>query len=220
MKADLSQTLSKLNMETQFPLSHSFVKLATAFWFLNDGHCLIFSGRNHRKIWKCISKISTFQDKLKEEASLSAFFGKVSFLNKAFLLVIRVTKFSVLVTKTEINGAVSYPAMTNLVVGAETCCGCSVPLHSCEQSSKDLKVCVLTGRNLGPSPQYFAQDSHFHSSATYRKKSVTMVPEMKEEKKKKQHISTKVWHHDNWLTSKSCVSVVCILRSIPPGNKI
>lgn len=102
------------------------------------------------------------------------------------------TNTSVLVTKQSLEmlheilfydyraviAAIPYPAMTDLVAGAEMRCGCSVPLHSCEQSSKGLTVCVLTGRNLGPSPQYFAQGNHFHSSVTYRRKSVTMVPEM------------------------------------------
>lgn len=72
---------------------------------------------------------------------------------------------------------VSYPVTADLVGGAETCCGCSVPLRWCERSSKDPTVCVLTGRNLGPSPQYFARGNRFHSSATYRRKSGTTVSE-------------------------------------------
>lgn len=76
------------------------------------------------------------------------------------------------------SAAVSYPVMTDLVVSVKKCCGCSVPLHWCGQSSRDLTVCGLTGRNLGPNPQYFAPGNRFHSSETYRRKSVTMVPEL------------------------------------------
>lgn len=87
--------------------------------------------------------------------------------------------------------------MADLVAGAETCCGCSAPLRSCERSSRDLTVCVLTGRNLGPSPQYFAQGNHFHSSATYRRKSGTMVPETGEKTTANKHnVLIKEWHNE------------------------
>ena len=65
--------------------------------------------------------------------------------------------------------------MTDLVVSVMKC-GCSAPLRWCGQSSRDLTVCGLTGRNLGPSPQYFAPGNRSHSFGTYRRKSVTMVP--------------------------------------------
>lgn len=55
-------------------------------------------------------------------------------------------------------------------------CGYSALLHWCGQSSRDLTVCGLTGRNWDPNPQYFALGNRFHSSETYRRKSVTMVP--------------------------------------------
>lgn len=105
--------------------------------------------------------------------------------------------------------------MTDRVVGAETCCGCSVPLHSCEQSSKDLKVCVLTGRNLGPSPQYFARGNHFHSSATYRKKSVTMVPETREKNKTYELKDLIPWRLTDWKKAV-CQLAVCTVCSILP----
>lgn len=74
--------------------------------------------------------------------------------------------------------------MKDLVVSVKMCCGCSVLLHLCGQSSRDLTVCGLTGRNLGPNPPYFALGNRFHSSETYKRKSVTMVPELGEEKEK------------------------------------
>lgn len=61
-------------------------------------------------------------------------------------------------------------------------CGYSVLLRWCGQSSRDLTVYGLTGRNWGPNPQYFALGNRFHSSGTYRRKSVTMVPGFKEKK--------------------------------------
>lgn len=67
--------------------------------------------------------------------------------------------------------------MKDLVVSVKKGYGCSVPLRWCGQSSRDLTVCGLTGRNSGPNPQYFALGNRFHSSETYRRKSVTMVPE-------------------------------------------
>lgn len=79
------------------------------------------------------------------------------------------------------------PVLTDLVVSAKKCYGCSVPLHWCGQSSRDLTVYGLTGRNLGPSLQYFAPGNRSHSSGTYRRKSVTMVPVF--EKKKIQLVS-------------------------------
>lgn len=72
--------------------------------------------------------------------------------------------------------------MTDLVVSVKKCCGCSVPLRWCGQSSRDLTVCGLTGRNSGPNPQYFAPGNRSHSSGTYRRKSVIMVPEIKKQK--------------------------------------
>lgn len=125
MKADLSQTLSKLNVETHFPLSHTFIKLAKAFWFLNDGQ----HHSNHRKIWNAAHKISTFQDKFKEEASLSVFFRKISLLNKAYLLLITETKFSVLITKTEITWGsllwhLTHQRCRRLSCDDKPCCGC------------------------------------------------------------------------------------------------
>lgn len=68
---------------------------------------------------------------------------------------------------------------TDLAASVKKRCGYSVPLRWCGQSSRDLTVCGLTGRNWGPNPQYFALGNRFHSSETYRRKSVTMVPEMK-----------------------------------------
>lgn len=80
------------------------------------------------------------------------------------------------------SGAIFYPLITDLVVDVKKCCGCSVPLHWRGQSSTDLTVCGLTGRNSGPNLQYFAPGNRSHSSGTYRKKSVTMVPEFKKQK--------------------------------------
>lgn len=82
--------------------------------------------------------------------------------------------------------AVSYPVMKDLVVNVKMCCGCSVLLRWCGQSSRDLTVCGLTGRSLGPSPPYFALGNHFHSSETYKRMSVTMVPEVGGGKKKEE----------------------------------
>lgn len=79
---------------------------------------------------------------------------------------------------------VSYPVTTDLAASVKKRCGYSVPLRWCGQSSRDLTVCELTGRNWGPNPQYFALGNRFHSSETYRRKSVTMVPEMKKMKEK------------------------------------
>lgn len=172
---------------------------------------------------KWISKISTFQYKLKEEASLSkAFIPKQSIFvankaNKNFSAWLRSMRFTSITLEPSTLPSLTYPVMTGLVVGAETYCGCSVPLHSCEQSSKDLKVCVLTGRNLGPSPQYFARGNHFHSSAIYRKKNVTMVPETREKDTTYKLKGLTQWQ----LTDiKSCVSAVCTLYCILPDNSI
>lgn len=69
-----------------------------------------------------------------------------------------------------------YSVTTDLVVSVKKCCGCSVPLRWCGQSSRDPTVCEPTGKNSGPSPQYFALGNRSHSSGTYRRKSVTTVP--------------------------------------------
>lgn len=62
------------------------------------------------------------------------------------------------------------------LVSAKKCCGCSARLRWSGPSSRALTVCGPTGRNSGPSLQYFAPGNRSHSSETYRRKSVTMVP--------------------------------------------
>lgn len=69
-----------------------------------------------------------------------------------------------------------YLLMTDFVVSVKKRCGCSAPLRWCAPSSRDLTVCGLTGRNLVPNLQYFAPGNRSHSSGTYRRTSVIMVP--------------------------------------------
>lgn len=125
MKADLSQTLSKLNVETQFPLSHTFIKFSKAFWFFKWWP----TPQQPQENLKCSSKISTFQDRLKKEASLSVFFQKISLLNKAYLLLITEMKFSVLITITEITWGsllwhLNHQGCRLLSRDDKPCCGC------------------------------------------------------------------------------------------------
>lgn len=92
-------------------------------------------------------------------------------------------------------------------------CGYSVLLHSCGQSSRDLTVCGLTGRNWGPNPQYFALGNRFHSFETYRRKSVTMVPGFKKgggrERKLDQHEGLLVLWHTLLLVPMTNMSCRC-----------
>lgn len=84
---------------------------------------------------------------------------------------------------------VPYLVMTDLV-SAKKCCGCSARLHWSGPSSRDLTVCGPTGRNSGPSLQYFAPGNRSHNFGTYRRKSVTMVPSLKEINKTERQLVT------------------------------
>lgn len=67
--------------------------------------------------------------------------------------------------------------MTDLAVSVMKHCGYSGPLRWCGQSSKDPRACGLTGRSSGPNPQSSALGNRSHSSGTYRRMSVTTIPE-------------------------------------------